>query len=253
MSSTQTEKISFTNSRGFSLDARLDLPLLTPVAYAVFCHCFTCTKETITTFRLSRLLAARGIAVLRFDFTGLGGSEGDFANTNFTTMIDDVTAAADHLRGFHQPPAYLLGHSMGGTAVLAASLQLSGIHGVITIASPSRPDHVLHHFGSALTLLEHNEAASFDVAGQSYAMNPPFINDVRSIDSKTLFKKIKKPVLIFNVKHDEMVSPDDADEINRWVSGESRIITLENADHLLTNRNDINHVADEILSWTNSL
>ena len=251
MSSTRTEKIKFNNSRGLVLDARLDLPEETPVAFAIFCHCFTCTKETITTFRLSRLLAQHGIAVLRFDFTGLGNSEGEFANSNFSTMVDDVLAAVNYLSSHYESPSYLIGHSMGGTAVLAASLQCEHIKGIITIASPSKPDHVLHHFGEALTLLENNEAASFNVAGKMYPMNPQFLNDIKSVDSKALFKKIYKPVLIFNVKHDEMVSPDDAEEINLWVTGESRIYTLDTANHLLSDRKDITTVTEEIVAWMN--
>ena len=253
MSNTRTEKIKFENSSGFLIDARLDTPIDTPNACAIFCHCFTCTKETITTFRLCRLLAQHGIACLRFDFTGLGNSEGDFANSNFTTMVDDVIAAANYLTEHHNAPAYLFGHSMGGTAVLAASLQIESTKGIITIASPSKPDHVLHHFGGALTLLEQNQAASFNVAGQMHPMNPQFLNDVRSYDSKTLFAEINKPVLIFNVQHDEMVSPKDAEEINQWVSGQSKVITLDKANHLLTDRNDTTKVVDETLNWIKTL
>lgn len=255
MSSTRTEKIKFKNSSGFLLDARLDLPADTPTpgTYAIFCHCFTCTKETITTFRISRLLAQHGIACLRFDFTGLGNSEGDFANTNFTTMVDDILAAATYLSDHHEAPEFLLGHSMGGTAALVASLRLDNIHGIVTIASPSKPDHVLHHLGQDLTLLEQNKPVSFNVAGQLYPMNPQFLNDVRHFDPKKLFGGIDKPVLIFNVKHDEMVSPDDAEEINRWVKGSSEIIMLETADHLLSDRSDTNSVVDEIIQWTGNL
>ena len=257
MSSTRTEKIKFKNSSGFLLDARLDLPSESrferPKAYAIFCHCFTCTKDTITTFRISRLLAQHGIACLRFDFTGLGSSEGDFANSNFTTMVDDVIAAAYYLTEHYEAPSFLLGHSMGGTAVLAASLQLDHIRGIVTIAAPSKPDHVLHHFGNALTLLEENKPASFRVAGQLYPMNPQFLNDVRRFNSKTLFGAIEKPVLIFNVKHDEMVSTGDAEEIKQWVSGESRIIMLKTADHLLTDRDDTDMVTEEIMMWADSL
>lgn len=253
MSNTRTEKIKFENSSGFLIDARLDTPIDTPNAYAIFCHCFTCTKETITTFRLCRLLAQHGIACLRFDFTGLGNSEGNFANSNFTTMVDDVIAAANYLTEHHKAPAYLFGHSMGGTAVLAASLQIESTKGIITIASPSKPDHVLHHFGGALTLLEQNQTASLNVAGQMYPMNPQFLNDVRSYDSKTLFSEINKPVLIFNVQHDKMVSPKDAEEIDKWVGGESRIVTLKTADHLLTNHADTEIVTEETMMWADSL
>ena len=177
MKSTKTLKASFKNNNSFLLDARLELPSLTPKAFAIFCHCFTCTKQTLATHRISRLLAEQGIAVLRFDFTGLGQSEGDFANTNFTTMVNDVIAASQYLNNNYDPPAFLFGHSMGGTAALAAALELDNIKGIATIASPSQPSHVLHHFGSALKELEQNHSSSFQVAGQRYPMNPQFVTD----------------------------------------------------------------------------
>lgn len=253
MSNTRSLKIKFKNNSELLLDARLDIPIDPPKAYAIFCHCFTCTKETITTSRISRALAKSGIACLRFDFTGLGNSEGDFADTNFTTMVADIISASHYLSKHYETPGFLLGHSMGGTAALAASLQLPDISSIVTVASPSKPNHVLHHFGKALALLERGEPASFDVAGTTYHLNPQFIHDVRSYDATTLFKEIKQSVLIFNVLHDELVPVTDAEEIDQWVSGESKVITLEEANHLLTDKKDSTFVSEEIIEWINRL
>jgi len=257
MSNTRSLKIKFEGGSGFLLDARLELPAGSPAkspsgsprAYAIFCHCFTCTKETLATFRISKLLARKGFAVLRFDFTGLGSSEGDFADTNFTTMVDDVIAASNYLRDNHQAPAFLFGHSMGGTAALAASLKLDAVKGIATIASPSSPDHVLHHFGEALALLEKNIAARFNIAGQSYPLKPQFVTDVRNYNTQELFSGITKPVLIFNVLHDRVVPGTNAQEISNWISGKSKIISVDKADHLLSDKDDARFVAGEIVEW----
>ena len=162
-------------------------------------------------------------------------------------MVNDITSASSYLNQNYTAPTFLLGHSMGGTAALVASLQLPDIKSIITVASPSKPNHVLHHFGKALSLLENNESASFDVAGQTYHLNPQFIQDVRSYDAVTLFKEIYKPVLIFNVLHDELVDVKDAEEIQQWVSGESKIVTLDKANHLLTDKKDSDFVSEEII------
>lgn len=245
----KTIKIQFNGGSDAVLDARLDLPVDAPKAFAIFCHCFTCTKETLAAFRISRLLAEQGIAVLRFDFTGLGSSNGDFAETNFTTMVDDIMAAAEYLSLNYQAPSLLLGHSMGGTAALTASLQLKEVTGIVTIASPSKPEHVLHHFGPALTELENNIPTSFKVAGQMYRMNPQFVSDIRSYDTQKTFKEITKPVLVFNVLNDGLVAQEDAQEIERWVGGITRIVTLEDADHLISDNNDAAQIVDEIIAW----
>lgn len=249
MNSTRTEKIKFKGGSGFVLDARLELPATPVKAYAIFCHCFTCTKETLATFRISKLLAKQGIAVLRFDFTGLGDSEGDFSDTNFTTMVDDIIAASNYLQNNYETPTLLFGHSMGGTAALTASLQLDAIRGITTIASPSSPDHVLHHFGDALILLENDITTSFSVAGQSYPLKPQFVTDVRRFDTRALFNGIKQPVLIFNVVHDEIVPTSNAEDIYNWVGGEAQIISLDKANHLLSNKDDAELVVGEISKW----
>ena len=251
--STQTVKTGFTGGTGHYLDARLELPAGTPKAYAVASHCFTCTKETITVFRISRLLAAQGIAVLRFDFTGLGTSEGDFARSNFTTNVADVHAAVEFLCRNYAAPSLLIGHSLGGTAMLEAAIEIESARAVATIASPSQPDHVLHHFGHTLTMLEQGIASSIEVAGRYYDIEPQFIEDLRLYDMQQRLALLDKPVLIFKVLHDALVDDHNADEINAWTRGPSRIITLEKADHLLSNKDDAAFVADEIAAWFKNL
>jgi len=181
---TTTIKCSFKNSQGQLLDARLDMPADGDEikAFIIFCHCFTCTKETITTFRLSRLLAEAGYGVLRFDFSGLGNSEGNFSATTFSSTRNDLNSAIDFLNKNYRSPTFLMGHSLGGTTALSIAQDNEEIKGVVTVASPSEPEHVLHHFGHALTLLEQDIPASFEVAGQFYDIEPGFIHDVRHFD-----------------------------------------------------------------------
>jgi esterase/lipase len=250
---TQTVKTEFTGGAGHMLDARLELPSATPAAYAIVCHCFTCTKDTITVFRVSRMLAELGIAVLRFDFTGLGNSKGDFAQTNFTTDVADVLAAVKFLRDNYEAPSLLVGHSLGGTAMLEAARHIEDIKAVVTIASPSQPDHVLHHFGHALTMLEQGISASIEVAGRHYDIEPQFLEDLHQYDMQQRLTSLHKPVLIFKIMNDALVDSENANEISAWTGGPSRIVTLDKADHLLSNKEEARLVADEISEWFKNL
>lgn len=246
---TKTLKISFPGWNQHKLDARLELPEGTPIAFAVFCHCFTCTKDTITTFRISRALALHGYAVLRFDFTGLGSSEGKFSQTNFSSNVTDLIAAIDYLRQHYEAPLLLMGHSLGGTAAIEAAMHTDEVKAVVTVASPSQPDHVLHHFGHALTMLEQGIASSIDVAGEHYDIEPQFIEDLHQYQMQQRFANMDKPVLIFNVINDALVNEQNAVELDQWVNGNTQVITLENSDHLLSNKQDTEFVADEIVKW----
>ncbi len=250
---TKTIKCNFKNSRGETLDARLDLPTDIEVDeitdFIIFCHCFTCSKETITTFRLSRLLAENGYGVLRFDFTGLGNSEGDFSSSTFSSTQDDLKNAISFLIDNYRAPSFLMGHSMGGTTVLSVAQDYDFIKGVVTVASPSDPEHVLHHFGHALTLLEQGISASFKVAGQYYDIKPAFIEDVRNANTQAVLSRLEKPVLIFNVENDAMVGENNAKEIQQRVKGETELITLKNTDHLLSDRQTSAEVARLIIEW----
>lgn len=242
-------KTSFQGGGGHKLDARLEMPEGLPKAYIVCCHCFTCSKDTLTTYRISKAMAKKGYATLRFDFTGLGSSEGVFSKTGFSSNVDDVLAAVDYLRLHYQAPSLLIGHSLGGTAALEAAIQVDEVQAVVTIASPSQPDHVLHHFGHALTLLEQGITSSIEVAGEHYDIEPEFVEDLRSYDMQQQLANLNKAVLIFNVSNDALVNESNAAELNEWIVGNSEIITLENSDHLLSNKEDTEFVADEIDIW----
>ncbi len=250
---TKSIKCNFKNSRGFALDARLDVPAYIDIkkvsTFIIFCHCFTCTKETITTFRLSRLLAEHGYGVLRFDFTGLGESEGDFASSNFSTTQDDLKSAIKFLNDNYQAPSFLMGHSLGGTTALSIAQNYAEVKAVVTVASPSDPEHVLHHFGFALTLLEQNIPASIKVASQYFDIQPEFIEDVRNTDMQSILSRLEKPVLIFNIENDAVVGDNNAKEIQQWVKGETQLITLKNTDHLLADRQSSADAALKIIEW----
>ena len=250
---TKSIKCNFKNSRGFALDARLDVPadidIKKVTQFIIFCHCFTCTKETITTFRLSRLLAEQGYGVLRFDFTGLGESEGDFASSNFSTTQDDLHSAINFLGKNYQMPSYLIGHSLGGTTALSIAQNYDNVKAVVTVASPSDPEHVLHHFGFALTLLEQSIPASIKVASQYFDIQPEFIEDVRNTDMQSILSRLEKPVLIFNIENDAVVDEENAKEIQQWMKGEAELITIKNTDHLLADRQSSAAAAQKIIEW----
>lgn len=248
--SIQTQKRTFTNAQNHNIDAKLDVPLnVEPLCFAIICHCFTCTKETITTSRVSRGLAQKGIACLRFDFTGLGNSEGNFADTNFSTMVEDILSGARYLATEYKSPSVLIGHSMGGTAVLAASTEIESCQSVITIASPSQPDHVLHHFGSAMRDLELGVDAHINVAGVNYPIKPQFIDDVRNYDLVNRLKSYDKKLLSIRAGKDSLVPKEDADELIKYTSVNSKIFDLNNADHLFSNRQDTEKMIEQIASW----
>lgn len=255
---TKTIKCVFKNTSGLNLDARLDLPVDFNTnenirAFIVFCHCFTCSKETITTYRLSRLLAEQGYGVLRFDFSGLGNSEGDFSDTTFSGMQDDLNSAINFLKKNYRTPQFLMGHSLGGTTAISVAKNHDEIKAVVTIASPSEPQHVLHHFGDAVPLLEKNEMASFFVASRRFNIKPDFLQDVRAFDMQENLSKLNKPVLIINVENDSLVKESNAQDIQQWVKAETKLVTLKNTDHLLTNREATAEAAEIILDWIKTL
>ena len=248
-----SKPVSFHGHDNLLLEGRLELPDDAPLCYATFSHCFTCTKDMLAAYRISKALAQNGIATLRFDFAGLGHSQGKFADTNFSTTKLDLLAAADFLAREYESPRLLIGHSMGGTTALACADKIKSVKGVVTIASPSQPEHVLHHFGHALTMLEQGFSVSIEVAGKLYDINPQFLKDIRQHDLKPVLEKLGVPVLIFNIEHDALVDEDNATEINDWCAGESEIITLKNADHILSSQHAISTVSDNIIRFYQQL
>lgn len=249
MSQFESINIRFKNAQGITLAAKLDLPVITPHYFAIFSPCFTCTKETLATFRISQQLAKKGIAVLRLDFTGLGESEGDFGDSNFSTMISDIIAANDYLSRHYHPAKILLGHSMGGTASYAAASQLEHVKAVVSIASPSTPSHVLHHFGDALENIRSGTDSVFYVAGKPYPIKPQFLADLAQHNLQIDLQELDKAILIFHGEQDKLVPIEHADKIYAAARQPKSIVSLDTADHVLSNRQDSHYVADIVESW----
>ena len=238
-----TIRVKFPGHNNLLLDGRLEMPDDEPLHYATFSHCFTCSKDLLSTFRISKHLAAHGIATLRFDFAGLGGSEGNFADTTFSTNMRDLQAAAGFLEQHYRAPDVLIGHSLGGTTALACAAGLNDVKAVVTIAAPSQPQHVLHHFGAALQQLEAGDDASIVVAGDEYHIRPQFVHDLRQHDMRMILSQLHKPVLIFNIAGDTVVGEHNAREIQQWCAGASTLINLQHTDHVLSGRKSAGEVA----------
>jgi len=250
----QSRKVSFKGFDGSNLSASLDFPEgIVPEEYIIISHCFTCTKQTLTTARLSRGLVQAGFAVLRFDFTGLGDSEGCFASTHFTSMSQDIECAASWLAEYYERAGVLIGHSMGGTASLVASqsgnTSLSEIRKIVTLASPSEPAHVLHHFGRAMDKLQRGEMAQIKVAGHAYDVRPAFIADVQAYHMPEVMQACDIPVTVIRAGKDELVRPEDADQIVEYAGAGSELHQIDGADHLFSDRDHAASLLAGVLSW----
>ena len=251
---TQSRKVQFKGFDGSALEGNLDFPSdKMPELYIIVSHCFTCTKQVLTTARLSRGLAKAGYAVMSFDFTGLGNSEGEFADTNFSSMVKDIECAADWLSEHYKPASVLIGHSMGGTASLAAAQctcpSLSHVANIITLASPAYPAHVLHHFGLAMDKLQRGENAEILVAGQLYPVKPAFIDDVQSYNMDTQMQGCDIPIMAIRAGDDGLIGPEAAEQILQYTEAERQLYEIEGADHLFSDRNHAEKLLSEILAW----
>jgi len=244
-----SQKVEFTGSQGDKLAARLDSPTITPKAYALFAHCFTCSKDIFAAARIATALNEEGIAVLRFDFTGLGASEGEFANTNFSSNITDLVLAANFLRDEYEAPHLLIGHSLGGAAVLAAAEQIPETKAVVTIGAPADIEHVLANFGTCLDTIERDGIADVSLAGRNFTIKSQFVEDVRQQMQDERIKNLKKPLLIFHSPIDETVSVDNASKIFITAKHPKSFISLDQADHLLSRREDAVYVAQVLTAW----
>jgi putative redox protein len=244
----ESKKIEFPGSTGSSLAARLDLPL-EPRAFALFAHCFTCGKDAFAAPRIADALTARSIAVLRFDFTGIGGSEGDFANTNFSSNIQDLIAAADYLRRNHAAPSLLIGHSLGGAAVLAAAPHVPEATAVVTIAAPASAAHVTHNFAADLAEINEKGTAKVTLSGRSFTITKQFLDDVAEQNVLAGLAKLKKALLVCHAPRDEYVGIDNATQIFTAARHPKSFLSLDTADHLLRKREDAIYLADVIAAW----
>ena len=243
------ERFQFAGSDGQQLAASLDMPEREPLAYALFAHCFTCGKDVLAAKRIATTLAAKGIAVLRFDFTGLGSSEGDFANSTFSSNVADLVRAADHLRETRRAPAILIGHSLGGAAILAAAGQIPDAKAVVTIAAPSDPAHVTGLFKDRIDDIRKHGKVEVSLAGRPFQIKREFLDDIAEHGLMAHVAKLHKALLIMHAPADDTVGIDNATHIFVAARHPKSFVSLAGADHLLSGRRDAAYVADVIAAW----
>jgi uncharacterized OsmC-like protein/fermentation-respiration switch protein FrsA (DUF1100 family) len=243
------ERFQFEGEGGHKLAAALDLPDRAPSAYALFAHCFTCGKDVLAARRIAAALASKGIAVLRFDFTGLGSSEGDFANATFSSNVADLVRAADHLREARQAPALLIGHSLGGAAILAAASRIPEAKAVVTIAAPSDPSHVTGLFREHVDTIRQQGEGEVSLAGRPFRIKREFLDDVAEHSLTNHVAHLHKALLIMHAPTDDTVGIDNATRLFVAAKHPKSFISLAGADHLLSQRRDSTYVADVIASW----
>jgi putative redox protein len=245
----RSERFDFPNAKGERLASVLDLPLGKPTAYALFAHCFTCGKDNLAAKRIAERLAIHGIAVLRFDFTGLGGSEGEFANTHFSSNVDDLVAAADHLRKMYGAPAILIGHSLGGAAVLAAAHKIAEARAVVTIAAPYDPSHVIGLFKDQVDQIKAQGEVEVALAGRPFRIKREFLDDVAEKKLNECLANLRKALLVFHSPTDDTVGIDNASYIFGAAKHPKSFVSLTGADHLLSKKDDAIYVANVIAAW----
>ncbi len=245
----KSEKLTFEGASGATLAGRLDRPAGAVRAYALFAHCFTCTKDIFAAQRIAGALAERGIAVLRFDFTGLGHSDGEFANTNFSSNVDDLVAAADYLRATRKPPALLIGHSLGGAAVLAAAARVPEAVAVATIGAPADPGHIAHLFRNAADEIAAKGEVEVELAGRRFRVKKQFLDDIAAQNLEPALGALRKALLLFHAPRDEIVGIDNAGRIFAAAKHPKSFVSLDDADHLLSRKADAVYVAEVLAAW----
>lgn len=242
-------QFNFTNRQGQKLSGRMELPEGKPRGYAMFAHCFTCSKNAKAASRISKELADHGIAILRFDFTGLGNSEGDFSNTNFSSNVDDLISAAEAMAAQETPPSLLIGHSLGGAASLLAAGRIDSIRAVATIGAPSEPAHVSHLFGDQVADIEENGCACVSIGGRSLRIEKQFLDDIKEHRVGESLAELRKPLMIFHSPIDTIVSIENAKEIYTTARHPKSFVAIDGADHMLNDPEDAKFVAGMLATW----
>lgn len=244
-------KLEFDNARGEKLAGLLELPQDSGsiTGFGLFAHCFTCGKDIAAASRISRALAARGIAVLRFDFTGLGNSDGDFANTNFSSNVDDLVRAAQALQAQYQAPQILIGHSLGGAAVLAAAARLDSIRAVVTIGAPATAQHVSHLFQQQAEEIRRQGEALVTLGTRQFPIQRQFLEDIDNYASTDAIRKLDAALLVMHSPIDTVVAIDEAARIYQAALHPKSFISLDRADHLLSRADDAEYAATMIAAW----
>lgn len=243
------QKVVFDNQRGHALSGILDLPGEPAIGYALFAHCFTCSKHLKAAGNIARALNDAGIAVLRFDFTGLGQSEGEFADTNFSSNVEDLLAAVDYLGREHEPPAILIGHSLGGTAVLQAALHVRSAVAVATIGSPSEPTHVAKMFSGSEDELRQRGEATVNLGGRPFLMKQQFLDDLEKQDLPSAVGSLRKALLIMHAPLDAIVEIDNASALFAAAKHPKSFVSLDDADHLLSGEADSRYAGRVLAAW----
>lgn len=231
------------------LSATLELPHGEPEAYAIFAHCFGCSKDMLASARISRELTKSGIAVLRFDFTGLGQSCGNFADTNFTSNVDDIVYAAKYLKENLKSPQLLIGHSLGGAAVIAAASLLPDVAAVASIAAPSNPSHVSHLFNSQMDKINNEGFSTINIAGNELVISKQYVDDLEKHSLEAVLENWRKAFLIFHSPTDDVVGIEHARILFKAAKHPKSFISLDRSDHLLSKREDAEFVAKVIGAW----
>lgn len=246
----QTERITFDGHSGHALAARLDRPDGPVRATAIFAHCFTCSKDIHAARLIAERLAAQGIAVLRFDFTGLGHSKGEFANTHFSSNVDDLLLAAAYLADRDMAPSLLIGHSLGGAAVIKAAPRIKGLRAVATIGAPFAPGHVSNNFGPKLDEIHDNGEATVTLSGRDFTIRKGFLDDINAASLTDALGHLNAALLVMHAPRDMTVGIDNASEIFRAARHPKSFVTLDGADHLISNEDDARYAADIIATWS---
>jgi putative redox protein len=244
--------LKFDNQKGLSLAANLYVPLdKAPKFFALFAHCFTCTKNFSAVTQICTSLSQQGIAVLSFDFTGLGRSEGEFQDSSFSANISDLTDAAAYMDENYEAPKMLIGHSLGGTAVLYAAAMLDSVKAVVTVAAPAFPAHVKQLFEESLEEVEKNGTAKVNIGGRPFRINKAFVDDLEQKPLASFLKNLKKSLLILHSPQDKIVGIENAAEIYGAAFHPKSFISLDGADHLLSNPADSGYIGEVVASWSN--
>jgi uncharacterized OsmC-like protein/fermentation-respiration switch protein FrsA (DUF1100 family) len=249
MTAVSAIRTTIKGSSGLQLAARIDMPVGPVRAFALFAHCFTCTKDILAAKRIAEGLIKAGVGVLRFDFTGLGSSEGEFANTDFSSNVDDLVAAAGYLRDAHKAPAVLIGHSLGGAAVLAAAADIPEVRAVVTIGAPANVAHVLHQFGSSIDEIRNNGQATVTLAGRQFDIRRSFVEDAGEHRLLDRVAHLGKALLVMHAPRDAIVGIDNASKIFLAARHPKSFVSLDDADHLLSDAASATYVAEVIAAW----
>ncbi len=246
----QFKKLTFTNRSGQTLGGRLDFPEGSPpAAYALFAHCFTCTKDSRAAAYISRALTAANIAVFRFDFTGLGESSGDFAETSFTSNVADLVAAADFLKAAYDAPQILIGHSLGGAAVIRAARQIDSARAVVTIGAPSDPGHVMRHIQDHREEIESRGIAEIAIEGRPFRIKKEFLDDLKKNRMTGAVRDLDRALLVLHAPRDDTVGIDHAAAIFKEARHPKSFVSLDDADHLLSRSEDARYAGSLIAAW----